>query len=47
MEWEAIVPAMQSAGVERYIIEHDNPSDHTRMARRSLESVKAFGGLAK
>ena len=42
MNWEAIKPAMDAAGVTRYILEHDNPSDHARMARRSLASVEAF-----
>ena len=42
MDWEAIKPAMDAAGVDRYILEHDNPSDHERMARRSLASVQAF-----
>nr|MDJ0640392.1 sugar phosphate isomerase/epimerase [Paracoccaceae bacterium] len=42
MDWTAIKPAMDAAGVDRYILEHDNPSDHERMARRSLASVQAF-----
>ena len=42
MNWDAIKPAMDAAGVGRYVLEHDNPSDHARMARRSLASVEAF-----
>ncbi|MEO1749378.1 MAG: sugar phosphate isomerase/epimerase, partial [Pseudomonadota bacterium] len=42
MNWASIKPAMDAAGVELYILEHDNPSDNERMARRSLETVKAF-----
>ncbi|MEN0002066.1 MAG: sugar phosphate isomerase/epimerase [Pseudomonadota bacterium] len=42
MDWRSIKPALDAAGVDKYIIEHDNPSDHERMARRSLASVKAF-----
>lgn len=42
MNWDAIKPAMDAAGVARYIIEHDNPSDHERTARRSLASIKEF-----
>ncbi|MCH2095999.1 MAG: sugar phosphate isomerase/epimerase [Rhodobacteraceae bacterium] len=42
MDWSAIKPAMDAAGVSRYIIEHDNPNDHKRMATRSLASVLAF-----
>lgn len=42
LDWKAIKPAMDAAGVTRYVVEHDNPSDHTRMATRSLASVQAF-----
>lgn len=42
MDWNVIKPAMDAAGVTRYVVEHDNPSDHTRMATRSLASVQAF-----
>ena len=42
LDWAAIKPAMDAAGVNRYVVEHDNPSDHKRMATRSLASVKAF-----
>lgn len=42
LDWAAIKPAMDAAGVDRYVIEHDNPSDHKRMATRSLASVRAF-----
>ncbi|WP_170606326.1 sugar phosphate isomerase/epimerase family protein [Ruegeria arenilitoris] len=42
LDWAAIKRAMDTAGVERYIIEHDKPSDHKRMATRSLASVRAF-----
>lgn len=42
MDWPAIKQAMDAAGVERYVIEHDNPNDHVRMATRSLATVQAF-----
>lgn len=42
LDWKAIKPAMDAAGVTRYVIEHDNPNDHKRMANRSLASVQAF-----
>lgn len=42
LDWAAIQPAMEAAGVRRYVIEHDNPSDHKRMATRSLATVQAF-----
>ena len=42
MDWTSLKPAMDAAGITRYVIEHDNPSDHKRMATRSLASVQAF-----
>lgn len=42
MDWSAIHAALGHAGVTRYVIEHDNPNDHTRFATRSLAAVQAF-----
>ena len=42
MNWPAIKIAMDAAGVSHYVIEHDNPNDHKRMATRSLATVQAF-----
>lgn len=42
MDWSAIHAALQAAGVDHYVLEHDNPKDDTRFATRSLASVKAF-----
>lgn len=42
MDWPAIHAALQAAGVDHYVIEHDNPSDHARFARRSLGAIKNF-----
>ena len=42
VEWAPIHAALQTAGVNRYIIEHDNPNDHQRFATRSLNAVTAF-----
>ncbi len=42
MDWKAIKAALDAAGVHRYVIEHDNPNDHKRMATRSIASVQAF-----
>jgi sugar phosphate isomerase/epimerase len=42
MDWPAIHAALQAAGVDHYVIEHDNPSDHHRLATRSLASVQNF-----
>ncbi|MEL6683106.1 MAG: sugar phosphate isomerase/epimerase [Pseudomonadota bacterium] len=42
MDWPAIHTALQVAGVDHYVLEHDNPKDDKRFASRSLASVKAF-----
>jgi sugar phosphate isomerase/epimerase len=41
-DWAAIHAALQSAGVDHYVVEHDNPKDHARFASRSLASIKEF-----
>ena len=42
MDWAPIHSALQAAGVDHYVVEHDNPSDDQRFAARSLASVKNF-----
>lgn len=42
MDWAAIHAALQQAGVDHYVVEHDNPSDDARFARRSLAAVQSF-----
>lgn len=42
MDWPAIHAALQVAGVDHYVVEHDNPSDHARFARRSLAAINDF-----
>lgn len=42
IDWMAVHAALQEAGVQRYVIEHDNPSDHERFATRSLATVKTL-----
>jgi sugar phosphate isomerase/epimerase len=41
-DWVAIHNALQAAGVDHYVIEHDNPSDHQRFATRSLAAASKF-----
>ena len=41
-DWAAIHAALKEAGVDHYVIEHDNPSDHKRFATRSLATVQAL-----
>jgi sugar phosphate isomerase/epimerase len=38
VEWAAIFAALKSAGVQYYVMEHDNPADDRRFATRSLAS---------
>ncbi len=40
--WRAIKAALVAAGVKNFVIEHDNPSDHARFAKRSLAAFKAL-----
>lgn len=42
MDWKTLKPAMDAAGVTRYVVEHDMPNDHVRMATRSFATVQAF-----
>lgn len=42
MDWAAIHAALQAAGVDHYVVEHDNPSDHQRFATRSLAAASNF-----
>lgn len=42
MDWATIHSALQAAGVDHYVVEHDNPSDDQRFAARSLASVQEF-----
>lgn len=41
-DWAAIHAALQGAGIDHYVIEHDNPNDHTRFATRSIASLKSL-----
>jgi len=41
-DWPAIHAALQAAGVTHYVVEHDNPSDDTRFATRSIAAVESF-----
>jgi sugar phosphate isomerase/epimerase len=42
MDWTAIHAALQAAGVDHYVLEHDNPKDDKRFATRSLAAAQAF-----
>lgn len=38
--WASIMSALHAAGCTNFVMEHDNPSDHQRFAKRSLASVR-------
>lgn len=40
--WAAIKQELDAQGIDHWVIEHDNPSDHARFARRSIETVKGW-----
>ena len=42
LDWMPIVAALNAAGVDHLVAEHDNPSDHDRFARRTFETVSNF-----
>ncbi len=42
VDWPALMAALRGVGCERFVLEHDNPSDHVRFATRSLAAVKGF-----
>lgn len=41
LDWDAILPAAARAGVEWYIVEHDNPRDPAAVVRTGVEYLKA------
>lgn len=42
MDWAGIYAALRNAGVDLFVVEHDNPSDYARFAKTSIETVRAF-----
>ena len=42
VDWQAIMAALKAAGVQYYVMEHDNPADDRRFASRSLASGKGL-----
>lgn len=41
-DWPAIKAALDAAGIDHLVIEHDNPKDHRRFASNSLAAVKGW-----
>lgn len=44
MDWQTLWDASVAAGAELMVVEHDLPSDWTRFARRSIETMRKIGG---
>ena len=38
--WASIMAALHFAGCKHFVMEHDNPADHQRFAKRSLMSIR-------
>ncbi len=42
MDWPAIAAALRETACQYFVMEHDNPSDDARFARRALETGRAL-----
>lgn len=42
LDWGSIHAALQAHGIDHYVVEHDNPNDHHRLATRAIASISAF-----
>jgi sugar phosphate isomerase/epimerase len=42
VDWPALMPALGRSAARFYVMEHDNPADLERFARRSIEAARAF-----
>jgi sugar phosphate isomerase/epimerase len=42
MDWPALMAALRNTPCRHFVIEHDNPSDDARFARRSIEAGRAL-----
>jgi len=43
MDWPAIMAALKKAGVDLFVLEHDNPNNFDRFARRSMQTMRSLG----
>jgi sugar phosphate isomerase/epimerase len=42
LDWNRLMPSIKSPGVRYLVMEHDNPNDFERFARRSYKTVSAW-----
>jgi sugar phosphate isomerase/epimerase len=40
MDWPVLMAALRRTGCSHFVMEHDNPNDHQRFARRSIATVQ-------
>lgn len=46
VDWSSLLPALIAGGTKHFVMEHDNPNDHQRFAKRSIESARKFAGAS-
>lgn len=42
MDWRTIAAALRDAGCRTFVVEHDDPSDDARFARRAIETARSL-----
>jgi len=42
LDWPALLKVLDNTAMQYQIMEHDNPNDHQRFARRSIDTVKSI-----
>ena len=47
MDWQSLINRLLELEVKHWVMEHDNPSDHLRFAKQSIESVNKLIGAGK
>ncbi|NJM81416.1 MAG: sugar phosphate isomerase/epimerase [Tabrizicola sp.] len=40
VDWPSVLAALRTTGCRHFVMEHDNPSDHARFARRSIAALR-------
>ena len=42
LDWKALLPVMRDTPADVWVLEHDNPSDDARFARRAFAAVQSW-----
>ncbi len=40
VDWPSLMAALRAVGCKHFVMEHDNPSDHARFAKRSIQALR-------